>query len=674
MTTKFKRSLALVLALSSGLAPTLSSAQSYVLRMPVEGLKETEPTGPRLSLSSRTITFPNQAVGQSTSAAVVVTNTGTAPANFSAITLSGSSAFAVDSSLCLAGLQPNETCAIGLTFAPVVRGLASGSVRLAAGGQSETITLSGAGLQGVLRASVNSLDFGEVPQSSSNSRSASISNIGDLPVSGINLSTSMPYSVSSDCSALAAGDSCNFTIQFAPTAMGQFPGSLGVSSSVGSLSVGLTGTVTAPIPQDPAAASIVSGSPLDFGQAPQGSAPADRVVTLRNTGDLPMTLTGVSGLPASVTVVANTCSNVSAEQSCSITLRMNTDALSAFSGVSAMTAGAQSNAAIVVSGAVVEATSIASLNPASLTFGSVLQDSAAVDRVVSITNTGNSPLSVTGVDNLPTGVSLTANSCAAVAPGADCSITLRMDTSVITAFSGREVTVQGGSSAASLSISGAVQGPTSIATRTTALSLSFGSVVQGSTPVYQTVGLRNDGTVAMTIGSLTGLPAIVKIDSNSCSAVAPGASCEIVLRMDTNSATSFSNTNVTTTGATTNTSVRLSGAVTGANSIAAITAGANPNFGTLYRGEFADRTITLKNNGTTPMTITGMNNLRSGVTMLSTTCTSVAPAGTCSVVLRAQNPVSGLPAPVSSNLTYLVNTIGATTNASTRYSVTFMSE
>lgn len=674
MTSNFKRTLALALALATGLAPGLSSAQSYVLRMPVEGMTETEPTGPRLVYSSRSVVFPDQAVGQGTSAAVVITNTGTAPASFTSISLTGSPAFSLDASLCQGGLQPNENCAIGLTFAPVARGSLSGAVRVASAGRTDTISLTGVGLQGVLRASVNSLDFGEVPQSSTNSRSASLRNIGDLPVSGISLSTSAPFSVSSGCSVLAAGDSCDFTVQFVPPSMGQFTESVGVSSSVGGLNVGLTGTVTAPIPQDPAAAAVVSGSPVNFGQVPQGSAPVDRIVTLRNSGDLPMTLTGVNGLPGAVGVAANTCSNVGADQSCSITLRMATDVPVAFNGVSAMTAGAQSNAAILVSGSVVEATSIATANPTTLAFGNVVQGADAVDRVVSITNTGNSPLTVTGVGNLPTGVSLTTNSCASVAPGADCSLTLRMDSAQITAFADRVVEIQGGSVATSLSISGSVQGPASVATRTTSLTVSFGSVVQNSAPVFQTVGLRNDGNVAMTISGMTGLPAIVKVDSNSCSAVAPGDSCEIVLRMDTNSATSFSNTNVTTAGATTNTNVRLSGAVTGANSIAAITAGANPNFGTLYRSQYADRTITLKNNGTTPMTITGMYNLRTGVTMLSTTCTNIAPAGTCNVVLRAQNPASGLPAPVSSNLTYLVNTIGATTNASTRYSVTFMAE
>jgi len=288
----------------------------------------------------------------------------------------------------------------------------------------------------------------------SNAQAFQLSNTGDATVSPISIEANAPFAVVGNCSTIMPGQSCNLTIRFEPSAPGTANGNLQVSSPVGSLSISLAGAAAA----GESVAAVTGGNPVAFGSVVQNTASVDREVTLRNTGNVPMSITGVSGLPLGVSVQANNCSDVAPGQSCSLTLRLVTSSPTLFASATATTLGATSNASLSLTGQVEAAQSIAQVvsgNP--VAFGSVAQNAAAVDREVVLRNTGNSPLSLSGFVSLPSGVTVQTNSCANVAPSGTCSVTFRLATSAVTSFTNVTVASEGATSNADLSMTGSVQ-------------------------------------------------------------------------------------------------------------------------------------------------------------------------------------------------------------------------
>ncbi len=76
------------------------------------------------------------------------------------------------------------------------------------------------------------LDFGSQPLRTSSSQQVMVSNTGSAPVAGIAISVGAPFSVTHDCTTLAAGASCQATVAFTPTAAG------GVAANVAILGAG----------------------------------------------------------------------------------------------------------------------------------------------------------------------------------------------------------------------------------------------------------------------------------------------------------------------------------------------------------------------------------------------------------------------------------------------------
>jgi hypothetical protein len=103
-------------------------------------------TGPTLTLSLPSITFPGQYVGTSgLPLTVTATNPGSAPLNITSVTTS-SKAFGVLNA-CGGSLAAGSSCAIGVFFDPASSGAVNGTLTIAdnASGSPQTIPLSGSG-------------------------------------------------------------------------------------------------------------------------------------------------------------------------------------------------------------------------------------------------------------------------------------------------------------------------------------------------------------------------------------------------------------------------------------------------------------------------------------------------------------------------------------------------
>lgn len=108
---------------------------------------------PAVSLSTTSLTFPDQTVGTtSASMPVTVTNSGSADLTFTGISISGSSSTSkvefTETDNCTSSLAPGKSCTIDVVFAPEDTGslTASVSVEDNAGDSPQTINLTGTGV------------------------------------------------------------------------------------------------------------------------------------------------------------------------------------------------------------------------------------------------------------------------------------------------------------------------------------------------------------------------------------------------------------------------------------------------------------------------------------------------------------------------------------------------
>jgi MBG domain/Putative Ig domain/Abnormal spindle-like microcephaly-assoc'd, ASPM-SPD-2-Hydin/Galactose oxidase, central domain len=252
------------------------------------------------SVSPSSINFGNQLVG-TTSAAQMVTvkNTGT-----TAVTITSATApapFAVGANCNGRKLSANASCTFNVTFKPTASGAASATLTVAFASPvaSQTVSLSGTGIEPVASVSPSSLTF---PNQQAGTTSApmpvTLTNTGTaaLTINGIGIGGTNPanFSETNNCGStfpatLAIGAQCTIQVSFMPNATTLRSANLNinVAKPATSQTVPLSGTGTAP-------SASLSPSTLSFGEEPVGGTSTAQAVTLSNTGPGPFTITGIT--------------------------------------------------------------------------------------------------------------------------------------------------------------------------------------------------------------------------------------------------------------------------------------------------------------------------------------------------------------------------------------------
>ena len=284
-------------------------------------LKGSGATAATDTISKSSISFPSTPIGQQSNPDVItLTNSGDLPLN--SIIISASQGFR-SSDTCAGALGGHASCAINVVFAPDSVGAVAGTVTVADSIRSQTINLSGTGLEGpAFKVSSTQITFGSVSvgQTSApvnltitNTGSVSISNLG-FQITGA-AALSFSWTASTCGTSLATGSSCAIQVLFAPAQLGQLTATLTVSSSTpGALpiQVGLLGLGQG------SSAITVSPSLMSFLQAKVGQSSAAQFATISNTSTL--TASGLTFATSSgFSLSQNTCGlNLGAGGSCSI--------------------------------------------------------------------------------------------------------------------------------------------------------------------------------------------------------------------------------------------------------------------------------------------------------------------------------------------------------------------
>jgi uncharacterized membrane protein len=292
--------------------------------------------------------------------------------------------------------------------------------------------------------------------------------------------------------------------------------------------------------------------------------------------------------------------------------------------------------------------SLVTLNPVALTFTSLAVGSSSAAQAVALSNTGTAPLSgiavsIGGIN--PGDYSQTNNCGTTVAAGGNCTIhvTFKPTTAGI-----RTATVSisdsGIGSPQMIALTGTATGTPAISL--TPSSLSFGSVNTGSSGAAQVITVKNTGSAALTITSLSvkGTNIADFPTTSTCSSsLAAGSSCTVSVTFKPSAAGARS------------ASVSIADNATGSPQTVALTGtGVTPvvpvvslsatslAFGSVTTGASKALSVTITNTGTAALSITLPLTITGTVFTDITTCTATLAVGaSCTATVTFTPTASG---------------------------------
>jgi hypothetical protein len=490
--------------------------------------------------------------------------------------------FTISSNKCASSLGAGADCQLLLAFAPTQRGAATGTLTFTEGSNTQTVALSGFGWAPATDGlSATSLSFGGIETGqSSTAQPITISNTGDLPLTGIVITVSGAFTELDNCNGQLPANyplaSCTISVQFAPNAtqLGSQTGTLTVTDALHVQTVSLMGTGLAP-PE-------ISYSPiagLIFPTQTVGVASSPLTLTVTNSGGVPMgnlsfTIPGstVPGSPASYfTIGATTCPKASGTtlavgSSCPVQLTFTPGASG---GSTASLAISSSNATAVSAPLSGTGQAIAGLNvkPPQVTFAPQSPGLPSPPQTITISNSA----SVAGVTPTltvsNTQFSLTANTCTGnLGGGSSCTVgVIYTPTANLAAGSTATgiLTVSSitFSTQATVALSGMVGGAGAIQAAPSTISFGTVGVNAFSNPVAVTI--TNPWTTTTMDGLTLTFPPGFQAASgtNTCPAsLGPGTSCTVGVVFAPTSAGAQSGTlSITSSTASARGSVALSG-------------------------------------------------------------------------------------------------------------------
>jgi subtilisin family serine protease len=373
--------------------------------------------GPLASLSSSSLNYAAQRVGTSSAAqSVTVSNTGGSALTISGFSVTGDFS---QSNNCGSSLSVGATCAVSITFAPTTRGSRTGVLTLNSdtSGATPTVSLTGTGLAPVATTSSASLAFGnQVVDTASAPLSLTLTNAGDptLDISGISISGD--FSQTNNCgTALAAGASCLLSVAFKPTTTGNRTGMVTIADDAlgGSpQTVSLSGSGISP-------KGAFSPSSLTFASQLVSTSSTSQTLTLTSSGVGPLSISGFT-LTGDFSQTNNCGITLAAGASCSVYIVFTPTARGNRTGMLTLNSNAVGSApaANLIGTGVAP---VASLSATSLSFSSQLVNTTSGAKSVTLTNSGDVTLNISGI--FVNGAFAESNNCpTALGKGANCKI------------------------------------------------------------------------------------------------------------------------------------------------------------------------------------------------------------------------------------------------------------
>jgi hypothetical protein len=308
------------------------------------------------------------------------------------------------------------------------------------------------------------------------------------------------------------------------------------------------------------------------------------------------------------------------------------------------------------------------LSPTSLSFGNEPVKVASAVQTITLTNTGNAPLTLSSAAITGTNQTsfVTSNTCGMpVQVGYSCTLNVAFDPAAIGPATAALTLIANASSGSQQSIPLSGTGITGSAVASFSVaSVAFGNQAVGQESTLQTVTLTNTGNANLTLSSiaLTGTNKSSFLTSNTCgSSLAPSASCLLNLRFDPVASGPATAALTLTDNASGGSPQSI--ALSGTGGLGATTISLSPAsvaFGNVALGQASSQMIvTLTNTGSATLglssiALTGTNKSEF---LTSTTCgASLAAGANCLLRLRFEPTANG---PATAALTLTDNASGS---------------
>jgi FG-GAP-like repeat/Abnormal spindle-like microcephaly-assoc'd, ASPM-SPD-2-Hydin len=489
--------------------------------------------------------------------------------------------------------------------------------------------------------SSSSLSFGNQTKGTQSApQTVTLANTGGAPLTFYSIKSTDPtdFPETSNCptppTTLEPGTSCTVNVMFAPSTSGSLSASLTIADNVTGFStpqiVSLSGTGLAPL-------AGVSTSSLTFGNQLVGKTLGPQAVTLSNTGNSALTITGIA--VSNGFSQTNTCgSSVAVNSTCTINVSFAPTTSGAASGTLTVTdnsgESAGSTQTVSLSGTGIAPAGLAA---ASLTFTNQLVSTISAAQTLTVSNSNSTALSITGITitGANGGDFSETNTCGtSLAAGTNCTISVSFKPTAGGTRTGTISVTENASGAASSTQSAILTGTGIAPAGLTPSSLTFAVQTLG-TSATQILTLSNTNSVALSITSIaiTGANGGDFSETNTCgTSLAAGANCAITVSFKptaTGIRTGTVSVTENATGAASSTqSVSLTG--TGVAPVAGVAPSSLTFAGQLVGSTSASQLVTLSNTGTVALSLSSIT--ASGNFAQTNTCgTSVAPGATCAI-------------------------------------------
>jgi hypothetical protein len=467
---------------------------------------------------------------------VTVSNNGNAPLTINSITDDDPADFPVTNN-CGGSVAVGSTCDITVNFTPARRGSISGTLTLdsSAAVSPQKLVLTGIGLAPpALTVSPANLAFPGAATGASTTLPLVVTNNGDDDlIIGQGAFSNADFSFNTDgCSGqtLAAGQTCQIDVRFAPSSVASITGTLSVASNdpASPTTIPLAGNGEEP------AALQASPSNLSFGEVELGSS-SDLALTLTNTGG-PTTSVAISSIAASAadySLVSDACSgqSLAGGSTCALTVRFTPSVPGQDNAdleiTHSLSASSPTNVGLVGSGG----TPVAYINPSSIDFGDVLINTLSAATVVTIGDPTASDLTIGAIVVDDPEFQISNDNCSGqtVISGNTCTFGVAVLPVALGGISGT-ISVFSDSGSSPDKVTLLANGVAAAMVRVSSPSLVFANVGTGGSGT-QSLTITNAGGFALVLGQLavSGSSAFALGSSDTCSSqtLAPGASCAV---------------------------------------------------------------------------------------------------------------------------------------------------
>ena len=612
------------------------------------------PPVPVIAVQQTPVNFGTIEAGQTGEQTITIANTGTAPLAITNIEGDGDmSGLTFEPSMFM--VEPGGSQMVTVTFPSSAEGTFSGSITISSndlerGNQTLSVSVTvqppPAPVIAVQQTAVN---FDPIVAGQTGEQTITIENTGTAPleITGIEGDGDVSELMFDPVMFTLSPDSSQtVTITFPSSVEGEFSGNITISSNdpdraKHTLSISVT------VQPRPVPAISVQQTAVDFGTV-EFAQPVQQMITITNTGTADLEITGIESNVSGLSFSPSTFT-LSPNGSQTVTVMFPSSVEGTFSGLITISSNDPDPdratqtlpVSVTVQPRPVPAISV---QQTSVNFDPIVAGQTG-EQTITIENTGTAPLEITGIKGEGDVSGLTFDTTTfTVEPGSSQMVAVTFSSSTAGTFSGNIIILSNDPERATqtLSVSVTVQPPPAPVIAVQQTSVNFGTIEAGQTG-EQIITIANTGTAPLAITNIEGDGDVSELTFDpTMFTLAPDSSQTVTISFPSSVEGTFSGNIIISSNDPERATQTLSvSVIVQAAPVPAISVQeTSVDFGTVAFAQPVQQTITIRNTGTAPLEIRGIESDVSGLTFDPTMFT-LAPDSSQTVTISFPSSVEG---------------------------------